>query len=271
MPPHLSFVNLNDKVNRFLAGNVKHHHVERRSFFLILILSYIFSAQVAHAAKYDLLSLKAQQLLMVCQSCHGENLSGQEQFKAPAIAGQSLDYLNRQIAKFRTGVRGNNGSDNKQDNVGQQMANIALTLNDADSLLEINQYISQLIFVAEASNRHDVSQASITNASERNTAITAQQLRQGSNYYQGKCGACHGGRGEGNDKMSAPRLNHLSSTYILRQMVSFSNGTRGGREDDKYGRQMAMMAKTSSGQELRNIIMFINGEGVEAIVSADHE
>ncbi len=268
MPHHFLFVNLSDKIYRFLTDNRKHQHVERRCFFLILILSYVFSAQMAHAVKYDQLSLKAQQLLTLCQGCHGESLSGQEQFNVPAIAGQSQLYLARQMAKFRSGTRGGSEVGGKKDNAGQQMANIALTLNDPKSLLEINQYISQLTFIAETSNKNDVSQAS---ASESSSAITTQQLKQGSNYYQGKCGACHGGNAEGNDKMSAPRLNHLSSAYLLRQMTSFSNGTRGGRADDKYGRQMAMMAKTSSGQELSNIIMFINRAGRKANVSADHE
>jgi cytochrome c oxidase subunit 2 len=271
MSHHLLGVNPSDKLYRFFADNVKHNHVEVRNFFLILILGYVFSAQVAYAAKYDQLSQKAQQLLTVCQGCHGESFSGQEQFKAPAIAGQSLGYLNRQIDKFRAGTRGGNEGGSKKDSAGRQMANIALTLNDSKSLLEINQYISQLTFIPETSNMNDVLLASVIKANESNSVITAQQLRQGSNYYQGKCGACHGGNAEGNEKMSAPRLNHLSSTYLLRQMASFSNGTRGGRADDKYGRQMAMMAKTSSGQELSNIILFINRAGMKVSVSADHE
>ncbi|WP_158089120.1 c-type cytochrome [Cognaticolwellia mytili] len=195
-------------------------------------------------------------MLTVCKDCHGKNLSGQEMLNAPAIAGQSLLYLTRQIAKFRNGSRGKH----KDDSTGQQMASIAITLNDPESLLEVNQYISRLTFIEE-----------VTNLNTTKATASISQLRLGSNYYQAKCGACHGGNAQGNDKMLAPRLNHLSPTYLLKQMANFSNATRGGGSDDKYGRQMAMMAKISAGQELDNIIMFINSLTNKIIVSDDNE
>ena len=40
-------------------------------------------------------------------------------------------------------------------------------------------------------------------------------------------------------------------------MSNFSNGIRGYKKEDKLGRQMAMMAKTTSGQELDDIIFYI--------------
>jgi cytochrome c oxidase subunit 2 len=183
---------------------------------------------------------------------------------APALAGQSLSYLNRQITKFRQGSRGGN----QADSTGQQMANIAATLNDADSLLAVNQYISNLIFQAEINSAPPVSSTQHLADDSRKFAM---QLKQGSNYYQGKCGACHGGNGEGNEKMFAPRLNNLSTSYLLKQMKNFSDGSRGAQSDDKYGRQMAMMAKTSSGQELKNIIMYINKIGLKASTGEHRE
>ena len=79
----------------------------------------------------------------------------------------------------------------------------------------------------------------------------------GSRYYQGKCGACHGGTAQGNKSLNAPKLTGLSDVYLLRQMANFSNGLRGYKAEDKLGRQMAMMAKTTSGQELNDIVFYI--------------
>lgn len=247
-------VNLSNKYTGFITSKV----VLRR-LFLAFFLTYILSSQVTHARQIDKLSQKSQQVLLVCQGCHGENLSGQAKLNTPALAGQSLNYLNRQMTKFQQGLRGRN----EKDSTGQQMAEIAITLNNSDSLLEINQYISKLPFRAETMAITDQAKRNIPPDNvEKNLAIKAMQLRQGSNYYQGKCGACHGGSAEGNEKMFAPRLNNLSTTYLLKQMKNFSDGIRGDHTDDKYGRQMAMMAKTSTGQELSNIILFIKSKGV---------
>lgn len=239
-----------------------------RAFLTIALLGYFVFSPLANAVNSDAaengLSQKSQQILAVCQGCHGENLSGNKILHSPALAGQSLTYLNSQIKKFQQGIRGAN----KKDITGQQMANIALTLTDTDSLLETNKYISQRSFVPEKMLGIEIDK---TNSQAGNAQKIAQQLKQGSNYYQGKCGACHGGRGEGNDRMSAPRLNNLSASYISKQMMNFSNGIRGSHSDDKYGRQMAMMAKTSSGQELKNIIMFISAKGSEKKQVANHE
>jgi cytochrome c oxidase subunit 2 len=41
-------------------------------------------------------------------------------------------------------------------------------------------------------------------------------------------------------------------------MNNFVQGIRGTHKEDKYGRQMAMMAKTTSGTELQDIIAYIS-------------
>ena len=82
-------------------------------------------------------------------------------------------------------------------------------------------------------------------------------MPNGSRYYQGKCGACHGGTAKGNKSLNAPKLTGLSKAYLQRQMSNFSSGIRGTKTEDKLGRQMAMMAKTTSGQELNDIIFYI--------------
>ena len=43
----------------------------------------------------------------------------------------------------------------------------------------------------------------------------------------------------------APRLAGLDGTYLRRQYANYSAGVRGAHPDDRFGRQMAMMATTS--------------------------
>ena len=42
-------------------------------------------------------------------------------------------------------------------------------------------------------------------------------LKNGNNYYQSKCGACHGGKAEGNVALNAPALAFLDAAYLTRQ------------------------------------------------------
>ena len=252
-------INLGAKYFRLITSKVL-----PRRFFLAFILSCIFSSHISYAAKTNELTEKNRQLLMVCQSCHGENLSGQEKFNAPALAGQFQSYLTKQIKNYQQGLRGTG----KKDIAGQQMVNIALTLTNPDTLLALNQYLSRLPFIPKTRSNMPLNASQHSVDDNKNAAM---QLRQGSNYYQGKCGACHGGNAQGNEKMFAPRLNNLSASYLTRQMANFSQGRRGNHPDDKYGRQMAMMAKTTAGQELNNIIMYINSVGMKASIGDGSE
>ncbi len=70
-----------------------------------------------------------------CIACHGVNGKGMQQAGFPAIAGQSKDYLKKQLQTFRDGSRHN-------DRNGI-MRNIAIKLSDAD-IEELTKYMSSL-------------------------------------------------------------------------------------------------------------------------------
>lgn len=175
-------------------------------------------------------------LLQQCTSCHSKDLSGNLNLQAPALAGQAAWYITQQFTHFKQGIRGQH----PKDVAGQQMAVIAQGISVDEDLQQLAQYIETL----PANINESAQDASV-------------DLRQGSNYYQGKCGACHGGNAQGNESLHAPRLNSLTTQYLAQQMSNFTKGLRGTDAQDKYGRQMAMMAKMTSGQELKNILAFI--------------
>lgn len=169
-----------------------------------------------------------------CVACHGEKGEGNIVLNAPMLAGQSQEYLSRQLQHFKSGIRGSH----EKDLLGKQMSMVMQQLDINKDVPALTQYLSAQPPV-NAINK------------------TSGDLKNGSRYYQAKCGACHGGKAEGNPAFKAPKLAGLDSDYLQRQMANFVNGVRGFDAKDKYGRQMAMMARTSSGDELRDIIHFI--------------
>ncbi|HET7204768.1 MAG TPA: c-type cytochrome [Steroidobacteraceae bacterium] len=180
-----------------------------------------------------------QQLYASCAACHGPRGEGNPALGAPAIAGQYESYLRRQLENFRAGVRGAH----KADVYGAQMraATVAVLRGDRD-LAAIAKYVATLPPTSVRPVKFDV--------------------RNGNNLYQGKCGACHGGRAEGNEPLAAPRLAGLDAAYLQRQLRHFRDGVRGAHTQDKYGRQMSLMAATvTTERDVADVIGHIHAAG----------
>jgi cytochrome c oxidase subunit 2 len=205
----------------------------RQALWPLLGLCAFFACNTANAAA------SGQQLFATCVACHGSKGEGMAATHAPAIAGQDAAYLRRQLQNFRSGVRGVH----KDDAYGAQMRATAVTLRDDAAVASVADFVASL---------------------PRTTAKPAPgtDLRNGNNLYHGKCGACHGGKAEGNPALFAPRLAGLDATYIKRQYQNFRNGVRGAHPQDRYGRQMAMMANTlPAARDLDDVVAFIHAQG----------
>lgn len=173
-----------------------------------------------------------------CVACHGAGGEGNPALHAPALAGQLPSYLERQLRQFRDGVRGTH----PDDRYGAQMRAMSLTLSDA-TMKELANYLGGLAPVVP-----DVP----------NTSPDPALLRTGSDYYQARCGACHGGRAEGNEALDAPALALLDAAYTRRQFGYYQAGVRGSAEGDRPGRQMQLMANTvDDAAQLDAILAFI--------------
>jgi cytochrome c553 len=169
-----------------------------------------------------------------CIACHGDAAQGNAELGAPALAGQGAAYLERQLKHFKTGIR---GADSR-DTLGAQMKPMAGTLDDAVIPL-VASYLSAL---------------------PRPVPKTAQagDLKNGNNYYQSRCGACHGGQAEGNPGLNAPGLAALDAAYLKHQYQNFQLGIRGTHPEDTYGRQMKMMATSlPTDKDLDDVIAYI--------------
>ena len=174
-------------------------------------------------------------LYETCVACHGANGGGNADLLAPGIAGQSESYLMRQLWDFRKGVRGKEPGDEG----GAQMVPMAETLVDGDAIADVAAYIASMPAV-------------------QHTATIEGDVVNGQKQYTSKCGACHGGKGWGNEALYTPRLTVIGDWYLVRQVLNFQESMRGVHEDSKYGKQMAMMAKTVSEEDLNDIAAFLN-------------
>ncbi|MFT4518281.1 MAG: cytochrome c553 [Halioglobus sp.] len=173
-----------------------------------------------------------------CIACHGAAGEGSVPLGAPALAGQDASYLQRQLENFKEGRRGGDSNDGP----GAQMKAMSSAVSDAD----IPILASYLAGLPDAS-----------------TATTADgDMRNGSNYYQSSCGACHGGKAQGNSGLNSPNLAILDGDYLTRQMEDFQKGLRGSDPKDRYGLQMKMMSTTlPTDKDLTDVLAFIQSLG----------
>jgi cytochrome c553 len=170
-----------------------------------------------------------------CVACHGADGAGNTALNAPALTGQTTEYIERQLNNFRNGLRGAEAG----DTYGMQMRGMASTLGSDEAITEVAAYIAGLPAV--------------------NTVATVEfDQRNGENQYNAACGACHGGKAQGNPALQAPRLASLDGAYLRRQYQNFAAGLRGNHPDDRYGRQMKMMSTMlASDKDLDDVIGFI--------------
>lgn len=159
-------------------------------------------------------------LYAACVACHGDKAEGNRSLGAPSLRNQQDWYLKRQLQHYRAGLRGSH----PEDSYGMQMQAIAKTLPDDASVDAVVAYIASL-------------------GSKAAEATLEGNIKRGADYYSNLCGACHGPAAEGLEILQAPALAGVDDWYLKRQYLHFRDGLRGADEADKYGYQMAIMAR----------------------------
>ena len=203
--------------------------------FRLSLLSLIIAALLPTAALAAGDAEAGKALYAPCVACHGANGEGNPALNSPGIAGQSESYLARQLWDFKKGNRGAA----EGDTIGAQMRPMAMELPDGQAIASVAAYIASL--------------------PPSDPAATVEgDADNGRKLYTSKCGACHGGQGWGNEALFTPRLSIIGDAYLIRQVKNFQNGLRGAKQDAQYGKQMAMMAKVVTEEELVDIAAFLN-------------
>ncbi|MCX2979550.1 c-type cytochrome [Halieaceae bacterium IMCC14734] len=175
----------------------------------------------------------------ICASCHGAAGEGRAAMNSPALAGQDADYLARQLNHFKSGIRGAAPG----DTFGAQMRGMAGTLASDEAVTAVAAYLASL-------------PAAVS------TETLEADMRNGENQYNAYCGACHGAQAQGNPALNSPRLAGLDRQYLARQLQNYAAGIRGNHADDRYGRQMKMMATVlPDDKAVADVLAFIVSQG----------
>lgn len=198
---------------------------------LVYVILAVSLPATAFAADVEI----GEKLYAQCAVCHGANAEGVIALNSPALAGQSESYMIRQLWDFKKGNRGAA----EGDTIGAQMRPMAMALPDGVAIANVAAYLAAL----PPSNPPATVEGDVAN---------------GQKLFDSRCGACHGGKGWGVEALHTPNLSSIGDSYLIRQVRNFQDGLRGSKEDALHGKQMAMMAKSVTAEELTDIAAFLN-------------
>ncbi len=192
-------------------------------------------AQEAAKAKPDL--AKARQIAeTVCAACHGADGNSAIAVN-PSLAGQGAEYISRELAHFKSGVRPN-----------AIMQPMAAMLSAEDMVALGLFYAQQKPTPGTAKDPKLVALGqTIFRAGDATTGVPA-------------CSACHSPTGAGIPK-SFPRLAGQHADYTFAQLKAFATGGRGADADgkDADGRIMATIAQRMTEAQMKAVADYVAG------------
>jgi cytochrome c553 len=170
----------------------------------------------------------AESPLPPCEACHGAHGEGMAAAHVPRIAGQSAEYLKKQLDDYAEGTRDN-----------PIMRNFARALSEKQR----SQFAVQYAAMLAPSGRED-------------TAVNGAQLARGHQLaYQGDeqrrvqaCDGCHGPDGTG-VLHAAPYIAGQSADYLASALKAFRDGTR----------------KNDAGELMRSVAMQLDAADIAAL------
>jgi cytochrome c553 len=177
---------------------------------------------------------RGQEVFETCVPCHNADGSGNPTIGAPNIAGMKEWYVERELDKFRSGVRGMHFSDVE----GMRMRPMALSLTSEDDVKAVAHYVETLAPVLHSS-------------------LLPGDPKAGATLYA-TCGACHGDNGAGNKDLGAPRIAGVDDWYLATELRKFRSGVRGTSPKDREGRLMRPMARSLADEDaVRNVVAYV--------------
>ncbi len=180
-------------------------------------------------------TLPGKELFAACASCHGENGVGQANIAAPNIAGLPAWYVEAQLVKYRSGIRGAHPDDLE----GLRMRPMSRQMMDEAEVKAVAAYVATLTPVKQAAS------------------VQGGDAAAGAGNY-GTCLACHGDKGQGNQALNAPPLAGQYDWYLVNQLKKFKSGVRGTNPLDVTGGQMRPMSMTlPDEQAIKNVVAHI--------------
>jgi cytochrome c553 len=177
---------------------------------------------------------RGQELFETCVPCHNSDGSGNPEVGAPNIAGMKQWYVERELQKFRAGVRGMQFNDVE----GMRMRPMSLSLTSDDDVKAVAHYVESL-------------------PPEPHASSLPGDPKAGATLYA-TCGACHGDHGGGNQDLGAPRIAGVDDWYLATELRKFRSGVRGTNPKDREGRLMRPMARALPDEDaIRNVVAYV--------------
>ena len=179
---------------------------------------------------------RGEVLFDTCRLCHGSDGLGNPGLQAPAIAGLPQWYIEGQLEKFRTGIRGVR----PEDAPGMLMRPSAVALSEEEDIEAVAEHVASL-------------------SPDREVSVVLEgQAELGAVTYSGVCSACHGPDATGNEVLGAPPLVLLDAWYMLTQLRNFKTGIRGSDPRDTWGMTMKINADALSEDDMKDVITYIS-------------
>lgn len=161
-----------------------------------------------------------------CAACHGADGNSPVAIY-PKLAGQSADYIVKQLQEFKAGTR--------KDPV---MAPMAAALSEQDMLEIASYFAAQKLTVAELAGS-DIGQKLYFGGHVKRK-ITA-------------CVACHGADGKGMNKAGFPTIAGQNEAYLKAQLLKFKNGER----SNDYNTMMQSVAAKLSADDIDELAKYM--------------
>ncbi len=194
----------------------------------IAVACALFGSATAALAAGDAAAGKAKSA--VCVACHNPDGNSTNP-TYPKLAGQSADYLTKQLMEFKSGAR-----------VNAIMLGMVAALTPQD-MEDLSAYFA--------------SQQIARGAADPALAPVGEALFRGGNLTSGvsACMACHGAVGAGNPAARFPALAGQHDVYIETQLKAFRNMER----NNDAGQMMRSVAARLTDQEIKAVSSYIQG------------
>jgi cytochrome c553 len=180
-------------------------------------------------------TLPGNELYAACVSCHGKDGHGQADIAAPSIAGLPAWYVEAQLVKFRSGIRGAHPDDLE----GLRMRPMSRQMMDEGEIKAVSAYVATL------------------SPLKAPPSTVGGDAAAGAAAYA-TCVACHGPDGKGNEALKAPPIVGQHDWYLVSQLKKFKSGIRGTNPLDVTGGQMRPMSMTlADEQAMKNVVAHI--------------
>lgn len=166
----------------------------------------------------------------LCSTCHGAD-GNSELSMNPKLAGQSANYIVKQLMDYKSGARAN-----------PTMSAMVGGLSPEDMQDIAAWYSSQQVSLSGA---------------DAETLELGQRIYRGGNKELGvaACSACHSPTGSGNEPAGFPSLSGQHVDYTLMQLKSFRSGERANDNSS----MMRSVVERLTDKELEALASYVSG------------